>query len=95
MTGHNKRVGIGAEAWTDYLKFSTNGYFGTTNWHQSRDFEHYNERPADGYDIRAEAYIPSYAQFGGKLMYEKYKGMMSHFSARIIDKEILMPSLRG
>ncbi|WP_181876429.1 invasin domain 3-containing protein [Yersinia wautersii] len=74
VTGHNKRVGIGAEAWTDYLKFSTNGYFGTTNWHQSRDFEHYNERPADGYDIRAEAYIPSYAQFGGKLMYEKYKG---------------------
>ncbi|WP_162208221.1 invasin domain 3-containing protein [Yersinia pekkanenii] len=74
VTGHNKRIGVGTEVWTDYLKLSANGYLGTTDWHPSRDIEYYNERPADGYDIRAEAYLPSYAQLGGKLMYEKYKG---------------------
>ncbi|HHL2713180.1 TPA: inverse autotransporter beta domain-containing protein [Yersinia enterocolitica] len=74
LTGKNRRVGVGAEAWTDYLKVSANSYFGTTDWHQSRDFADYNERPADGYDIRAEAYLPAYPQLGGKLMYEKYRG---------------------
>ncbi|CRY56421.1 Ig domain-containing protein [Yersinia intermedia] len=74
FTGHNQRFGVGTEVWTDYLKLSANSYFGITDWHQSRDFEHYNERPADGFDIRAEAYIPSYPQLGGKLMYEKYRG---------------------
>ncbi|MFM1160021.1 inverse autotransporter beta domain-containing protein [Yersinia mollaretii] len=74
ITGHNQRIGVGSEAWTDYLKLSANSYFGITNWHQSREFENYNERPADGYDIRAEAYLPAYPQLGGKLMYEKYRG---------------------
>lgn len=74
MIGKNRRVGVGAEAWTDYLKLSANSYFGTTDWHQSRDFADYNERPANGYDVRAEAYLPSHPQLGGKLMYEKYRG---------------------
>ncbi|HDL6960689.1 TPA: inverse autotransporter beta domain-containing protein, partial [Yersinia enterocolitica] len=74
LTGKNRRVGVGAEAWTDYLKLSANSYFGTTDWHQSRDFADYNERPANGYDIRAEAYLPAYPQLGGKLMYEQYRG---------------------
>ncbi|MFQ6283722.1 inverse autotransporter beta domain-containing protein [Yersinia enterocolitica] len=74
LTGKNRRIGVGAEAWTDYLKLSANSYFGTTDWHQSRDFADYNERPANGYDIRAEAYLPAYPQLGGKLMYEQYRG---------------------
>lgn len=74
MTGENKRWGIGGEAWTDYLKLSANSYFGITNWHQSRDFTDYNERPANGFDVRADAYLPAYPQLGAKLMYEKYKG---------------------
>ncbi len=74
FTGQNRRVGIGAEAWTNYLKLSANSYVGTTNWHQSRDFDDYNEKPADGFDIRTEGYLPSYAFIGAKLMYEKYYG---------------------
>ncbi|VEE71100.1 YrIlm family inverse autotransporter adhesin [Yersinia pseudotuberculosis] len=74
LTGKNRRIGVGAEAWTDYLKLSANNYFGITDWHQSRDFIDYNERPANGYDLRAEAYLPSYPQLGGKAMYEKYRG---------------------
>ncbi|EFE09263.1 inverse autotransporter beta-barrel domain-containing protein [Citrobacter youngae] len=74
FTGKNRRVGFGAEAWTNYLKLSANTYVGTTNWHSSRDFTDYNEKPADGYDIRAEGYLPAYPQLGAKLMYEQYYG---------------------
>ncbi|WP_411704711.1 inverse autotransporter beta domain-containing protein [Edaphovirga cremea] len=74
FTGKNRRVGLGAEAWTDNLKLSANSYIGTTDWHQSRDFDDYNEKPADGFDVRAEGYLPSYPQLGAKLMYEQYYG---------------------
>ncbi|MFC0225469.1 ZirU family protein [Serratia aquatilis] len=74
MTGKNSRVGFGVEAWTDYLKLSANSYLRLTDWHQSRDFADYNERPANGYDLRAEAYLPAYPQLGANLMYEQYWG---------------------
>ena len=74
FTGKNRRVGFGAEAWTNNLKLSANTYVGTTDWHQSRDFDDYNEKPADGYDVRAEGYLPAYPQLGAKLMYEQYYG---------------------
>src|SRR5476649_506391 len=72
FTGKNRRIGMGAEAWTNNLKLSANSYFAITQWHDSRDFDNYEEKPANGYDIRAEGYLPSYPQLGGKLMYEKY-----------------------
>ncbi|CQJ00162.1 inverse autotransporter beta-barrel domain-containing protein [Yersinia massiliensis] len=76
LTGKNSRLGVGGEAWTDNLKFSANGYFRLTDWHQSvlADMEDYDERPANGFDVRAEAYLPSHPQLGGRLMYEKYFG---------------------
>ncbi|MGQ3663801.1 inverse autotransporter beta domain-containing protein [Citrobacter braakii] len=74
MTGHNRRIGFGLEAWTDYLKLSANSYSGITDWHQSRDFADYDERPADGFDIRAEGYLPAYPQLGARVMYEQYTG---------------------
>ena len=74
FTGKNRRVGAGAEAWTDFLKLGFNTYAGSTDWHSSRDYADYNEKPADGFDIRADGYLPAYPQLGGKLMYEKYYG---------------------
>ncbi|MHA3660165.1 inverse autotransporter invasin Inv [Yersinia enterocolitica] len=74
MTGHNHRLGVGAEAWTDYLQLSANGYLRLNGWHQSRDFVDYNERPASGGDIYAKAYLPALPQLGGKLKYEQYHG---------------------
>ncbi|PHZ35684.1 hypothetical protein CS536_12040 [Yersinia kristensenii] len=76
LTGKNSRLGAGAEVWTDNLKFSANGYFRVTDWHQSvlSSMEDYNERPANGFDVRALAYLPAYPQLGGSLMYEKYFG---------------------
>ena len=74
FTGKNRRFGAGAEAWTDFFKFGLNTYAGTSDWHSSRDYADYNEKPADGFDIRADGYLPAYPQLGGKLMYEKYYG---------------------
>jgi len=45
-----------------------------SDWHQSRDFSDYDERPANGYDIRAEGWLPAFPQLGAKLMFEQYKG---------------------
>ncbi|TKI04713.1 LysM peptidoglycan-binding domain-containing protein, partial [Martelella alba] len=74
ITGENRRLGLGLEAWRDYLKLSANSYIRTSNWRDSRDFDDYRERPANGYDIRAEAYLPAYPQLGGELMFEQYRG---------------------
>lgn len=76
FTGNNRRLGVGVEAWRDYLKLSANGYFRLSDWHQSplAEMQDYDERPANGWDVRAEAWLPAYPQIGGKLMYEQYRG---------------------
>ena len=75
-TGKNARLGVGGEAWTDYLKLAVNGYYGLTDWHQSKlsSMKDYDERPAKGFDLRADAYLPSYPQLGANLKYEQYFG---------------------
>ena len=75
-TGKNARLGVGGEAWTDYLKLAVNSYYGLTDWHQSHlsDMDDYDERPANGFDLRAEAYLPSYPQLGANIKYEQYFG---------------------
>ncbi|ELY3087595.1 inverse autotransporter beta domain-containing protein [Klebsiella aerogenes] len=82
-TGHNRRVGLGTEAWRDDLKLSANTYFRNTDWHSSRDFTDYDERPADGWDVRAEGWLPAYPQLGGRLVYEQYRG----HEVALIDKD--------
>ncbi|MBX9495266.1 inverse autotransporter beta domain-containing protein [Yersinia enterocolitica] len=74
ITGGNRRAGIGGELWADYLRFSANGYLRLNNWHQSQDFDDYDERPANGFDMTASGWLPSYPQLGGKLKYEQYFG---------------------
>ena len=74
VTRKHHRAGIGAEAWTDYLKLSANGYLRMSGWKTSPDLVSYDERPANGFDLRAEGYLPSYPQLGGKLMFEQYFG---------------------
>ncbi|HGA2320504.1 TPA: inverse autotransporter beta domain-containing protein, partial [Pseudomonas putida] len=74
LTGKNGRFSIGAEAFTDNIKASGNVYIRATEWHKSPDLEDYLERPANGYDLRLDATLPSYPQLGGKLVYEQYFG---------------------
>lgn len=68
------RIGTGGEYWRDYLKLAANGYFAVSGWKQSRDLEDYDERPANGFDIRSDMYLPAYPQLGAKLTYEQYYG---------------------
>lgn len=74
FTRGHRRLGLGAEAWTDYLKFSGNYYHPLSSWKDSEDFDFYEERPARGWDIRAEAWLPAYPQLGGKIVFEQYYG---------------------
>ncbi|MWN89136.1 hypothetical protein GQ597_00155 [Gilliamella sp. Pra-s65] len=70
---HN-RLGVGAEAWTDYMKFAVNYYHPLSDWKNSKDFEFYLERAARGFDVRFQGYLPQYPHLGGSLMYEQYYG---------------------
>ena len=70
---HN-RLGVGVEAWTDYMKFAVNYYHPLSDWKNSKDFDDYLERAARGFDIRFQGYLPQYPHLGGSLMYEQYYG---------------------
>ena len=70
---HN-RLGIGTEAWTDYMKFAANYYHPLSDWKDSKDFDDYLERAARGFDLRFQGYLPQYPHLGGSLMYEQYYG---------------------
>ena len=70
---HN-RLGLGAEAWSDYMKFAVNYYHPLSDWKDSKDFDDYLERAARGFDVRFQGYLPQYPHLGGSLMYEQYYG---------------------
>ncbi|WP_284202011.1 inverse autotransporter beta domain-containing protein, partial [Citrobacter braakii] len=76
QTGRNARYSLGFEARTDYLNLSVNRYFRLTDWQQSplQGMRDYDERPANGYDVRAKYWLPALPQVGGELVYEKYFG---------------------
>ena len=71
--GH-RRGSLGTEVWTNYLKFSGNYYMPLSGWKKSKDFANYEERPAAGWDMRLQTYLPSYPQLGSSLVYEQYYG---------------------
>lgn len=68
------RVGAGLEYWRDFLKLAFNGYILLTGWKDSTDLTDYQERPARGWDVRAQYWLPALPQLGGKLTYEQYFG---------------------
>ncbi|WP_443089575.1 inverse autotransporter beta domain-containing protein [Xenorhabdus sp. Sc-CR9] len=74
LTGKNQRLGLGGEIWGDYIKLSANTYYRLSDWQKSRNFQDHHERPANGYDINGEFFLPAYPSLGMKLTYEKYFG---------------------
>ncbi|CDG19504.1 inverse autotransporter beta domain-containing protein [Xenorhabdus doucetiae] len=74
LTGKNQRLGLGGEIWGDYIKFSANTYYRLSDWRNSQHFKDYDERPANGYDINGEFFLPAYPNLGAKLAYEQYFG---------------------
>ncbi|PHM47336.1 inverse autotransporter beta domain-containing protein [Xenorhabdus miraniensis] len=74
ITRDHTRFGVGAEYARDFMKFGANGYFRASGWKDGKKLKDYDERPANGFDLRGEGYIPAYPQLGGKLIYEQYFG---------------------
>ncbi len=75
LSRYHSRAGIGAEYWRDYLKLSSNGYLRLTNWRSAPELDNdYEARPANGWDVRAEGWLPTWPHLGGKLVYEQYYG---------------------
>lgn len=74
LSRSHARIGMGGEYWRDYLKLNANSYLRLTSWKDAPELEDYEARPANGWDIRAQGWLPGYPQLGGKLMLEKYYG---------------------
>ncbi|MDU5712608.1 MAG: inverse autotransporter beta domain-containing protein [Citrobacter freundii] len=74
LSRHHARMGAGVEYWRDYLHAGANAYLRLSKWKDSHDLDDYQERPADGWDIYTQGWLPSYPQLGASLKYEKYYG---------------------
>lgn len=66
------RGGLGAEAWGEYLRFSANYYQPLRNWVDTETS--LQQRMARGYDVTAQAWIPSYHHINTSLSLEQYFG---------------------
>ncbi|EHU68145.1 bacterial Ig-like domain family protein [Escherichia coli DEC3F] len=54
---------------------SSNAYIGLTGWRSAPELDNdFEARPANGWDLRAEGWLPAWPQLGGKLVYEQYYG---------------------
>lgn len=74
LSERHRRLGSGLEYGRDYLKLSANYYARLSEWRASTKVEDYDARPATGWDLRANAYLPSWPQLGGKVAFEQYYG---------------------
>nr|WP_256548274.1 inverse autotransporter beta domain-containing protein [Xenorhabdus bovienii] len=67
------RYSLGLEAWHDNVKLSANLYQRLSHWKTSR-LTDFDARPANDWDIQAEAGLPAFPHWGGQLKYEHYYG---------------------
>lgn len=70
----HSRAGFGVEYWRNYVRLGANTYFGLSGWKDSWDIDDYLERPANGWDVSAEGWLPAYPQLGASIQFEKYYG---------------------
>ncbi|EMH0062747.1 inverse autotransporter beta domain-containing protein [Providencia rettgeri] len=75
LSHYHSRLGIGAEYWQDYLKLTANSYLPVSGWRSTSALSQaYNARPARGWDVQAEGWLPAYPHLGGHLKFEQYFG---------------------
>ncbi|WP_253384097.1 inverse autotransporter beta domain-containing protein [unidentified bacterial endosymbiont] len=74
LSRDHARLGLGLEYGRDFLKLSANSYHRLTNWKDAPELEDYQARPASGWDIRAQGWLPALPQFGATLTWEQYYG---------------------
>ncbi|MGL4751481.1 MAG: inverse autotransporter beta domain-containing protein [Aeromonadaceae bacterium] len=74
LTLNHTRMGVGAEAWRDYLKLGVNYYHPLSSWQDSELLKDYQARPARGADISVQGYLPDLPQLSATLKAEQYWG---------------------
>ncbi|WP_273831148.1 inverse autotransporter beta domain-containing protein, partial [Serratia bockelmannii] len=74
LSQKHSRYGIGSEYRRDNFKVSANLYRRLSDWRNIQAMDEYVARPANGWDVRTEGYLPAYPQFGAKLTFEQYYG---------------------
>ncbi|TPG75890.1 inverse autotransporter beta domain-containing protein, partial [Pseudomonas arsenicoxydans] len=82
FTRSHTRAGVGAEVWTEQARLAANAYVPVTGWkksdqnHLNTDPEFYDlyERPASGWDARAEIALPGAPKLAGTAKYFQWKG---------------------
>ena len=92
LSRYHSRAGIGAEYWRDYLKLSSNGYLRLTNWRSAPELDNdYEARPANGWDVRAESWLPLGRTLAVNWSMNSIMAMKWPCSIKTIGKVILMP----
>ncbi|MHA0902066.1 Ig-like domain-containing protein [Enterobacter ludwigii] len=74
LTRYHYRLGAGVEYARDYLRLGGNGYLGLSKWREAPELTDYEAKPAHGFDLQAQYWLPSLPQLGGKVGYEQYFG---------------------
>ncbi|MFI8415734.1 YchO/YchP family invasin [Serratia sp. NPDC078593] len=74
VENQRNRGSIGAEAWGNYLRFSANYYHPLSEMARQPSDGIFLSRPARGYDITTQGYLPFYRQLGASLRFEQYRG---------------------
>jgi Inverse autotransporter, beta-domain len=74
MTRKHRRVGLGAEAWWQSLTLTANGYLPASSWQIATDVKEYRARPAKGYDVSLQGYLPVLPHLGASVRYAHYVG---------------------
>ncbi len=71
----HQRLGVGAELSWDYLRlFLSQRLLPFADWMSSSRYRDYDERVANGFDLRCNRALPAYPQLGANLVYEQYYG---------------------
>ncbi|MGL4859378.1 MAG: inverse autotransporter beta domain-containing protein, partial [Enterobacteriaceae bacterium] len=74
LSYHHSRLGFGVESASDYARASLNLYTPLTGWRDSKQLAGYLERPAKGFDLRLQGYLPAYPALGSSWVFEQYYG---------------------
>ncbi|MEY0558003.1 inverse autotransporter beta domain-containing protein [Providencia sp. 1701011] len=75
LSHYHSRLGFGVEYAQDYARMSVNSYLGLSTWRSASELAYdYNARPANGWDIQFEGWLPTYSNLGASLKLEQYYG---------------------
>ncbi|AVK81295.1 hypothetical protein C6B32_05470 [Campylobacter fetus subsp. testudinum] len=76
LSRYHQRLSVGAEVMYKNLLLTGNLYERLTSWRNSKDFEsgYVEERPANGYDIKAKFAIPDYERLAFTAGIQKWHG---------------------